>query len=354
MGADGGRRQSLRLLNKALQESDKEEQATSNQQPSIPKPSDTPGGRVLDGRVEKRSGAGRIIPSRYMSNTAAAAAAAGTPAAVKKTAGPRVRAAIAALTATPATSAALPRPGTFTDRTAAPAMAPVCRVTRQARTQAPQTPLAKPYSAHRQLEASNECLEESAAVRRALPPGDSRTAERLQWQLLLARSQMQFDSAKSAAQREINQLVGEAEEAKRALFEEQRKLKVMQELVALDSWINGSAGMAVREMGRVVGEVAEAYLRFGRGMQMTTRAMPVGGVWYEDEARVVADLERFVAEVAEAFPPEDPRVRSVFCVAEALRQFCQGRREEARLGAECGRLKASLEHVVALAESRHE
>ncbi|KAI7832066.1 hypothetical protein BX661DRAFT_179739 [Kickxella alabastrina] len=338
MGADGGRRQSLRLLNKALQESDKEEQATSNQQPSIPKPSDTPGGRVLDGRVEKRSGAGRIIPSRYMSNTAAAAAAAGTPAAVKKTAGPRVRAAIAALTATPATSAALPRPGTFTDRTAAPAMAPVCR----------------PYSAHRQLEASNECLEESAAVRRALPPGDSRTAERLQWQLLLARSQMQFDSAKSAAQREINQLVGEAEEAKRALFEEQRKLKVMQELVALDSWINGSAGMAVREMGRVVGEVAEAYLRFGRGMQMTTRAMPVAGVWYEDEARVVADLERFVAEVAEAFPPEDPRVRSVFCVAEALRQFCQGRREEARLGAECGRLKASLEHVVALAESRHE
>ncbi|KAJ2723384.1 hypothetical protein GGI07_002659 [Coemansia sp. Benny D115] len=324
------RRQSARLAEKAVVETQERDASGVSS-------------GVQSGRVGKtvRASAGRTVASRYMGGgTGGRRAEAGGQ--TVGHAGPRVRAAIAALHAAPPTVAAAAKPAPAKPAPAKPVSVPapptatvVRRETRPLRGPAPQPAAAPAAAVHGAQPVSAVDLDDGAY------------GEYLQWLLLEARGQMCFDEAKAAAALELERLAQEMTEERRMLAEERRKLKLMRELAALSRWMTGNRAH-LESMRRQVDGVGAEYLRLGRQLAETTRAMPLKDVQYGDG--LVADMDVFAATVAERFAG-DSAVAEAMQMAACLGTYYRGAREEARLLSECQRLKESLEHTAALASS---
>ncbi|KAJ2018966.1 hypothetical protein GGI06_002623 [Coemansia sp. S85] len=165
-----------------------------------------------------------------------------------------------------------------------------------------------------------------------------------------ARSQIQFDENKAAAAEELERLSREAENAKRLLVDEQRKLKLMREYSALSTWLAANKQTLVA-MGAQVSRVREPYTRFSEQLKQTTRAMPISGVYFRDGESLVSDMQGFVDAVDRNFPKSSENVQGVFKMATRVNQYYKGLAQEQDLVAECERLRQSLEHTAVLAIS---
>ncbi|KAJ1933842.1 hypothetical protein FBU59_005894 [Linderina macrospora] len=163
--------------------------------------------------------------------------------------------------------------------------------------------------------------------------------EYIQWCLLEARSQREFDEAKRAANSDLQRLVEEAEAEKRALAEEQRKCKLMQELTALAKWLKDNRQF-MADMKDSIDKVKDPYLQFAARLRETTRAIPLSGVHFESGEALVRDMEHYMETVRKCFSSDE--ARDAFKVAELLRTYYGEINEEAELLSECKRLKESL------------
>ncbi|KAJ2358379.1 hypothetical protein IWW50_001096 [Coemansia erecta] len=179
----------------------------------------------------------------------------------------------------------------------------------------------------------------------------SQYASYLQWQLLEARSQMAFDSAKTHASETLAQLSSDATAARHVLLDSERKLKLMRELAALTRWMSHNRE-SLAGMGAQVERVREPYGRFAEQLERTTRAMPVSDVHVGDTQTVVRGMHGFVDAVERSFPRGEPPVERMYEVAGKLSRFYKAKRQEQELLCECRRLREALEHTTALALSR--
>ncbi|KAJ1964364.1 hypothetical protein GGI12_001477 [Dipsacomyces acuminosporus] len=173
----------------------------------------------------------------------------------------------------------------------------------------------------------------------------------IQWCLIEARSQMAFDEAKAAAVEELDRLACEAELAKQALMDEQRKLKLMREISALCGWLAENKQFLV-DMCTQVSKVKASYTRFSDSLAQTTRAMPISGVYFDDCESLVRDLDEFVGAVSQCFPKSSPSVQSMFALAARLNQYYRSLQQEQMLLSECTRLKESLRLSTVMAVSK--
>ncbi|PIA18308.1 hypothetical protein COEREDRAFT_79805 [Coemansia reversa NRRL 1564] len=190
------------------------------------------------------------------------------------------------------------------------------------------------------------------ATATATPNVESGTyATYLQWLMIEARSQIQYDEAKSAAHVELERLANEAEAAKQALFSEQRRLKLMREHAALSKWMSDNRKHLV-DMNAQVNSIRAAYTKFGENLAQTTHAMPISDVYFTDTLSLEGDIEGFVNAVSQNFPADSEEVQSLFLAADKLGQYYRGQRQEQELLSECQRLRQSLEHTTTLAISR--
>ncbi|KAI8322680.1 hypothetical protein GQ54DRAFT_142634 [Martensiomyces pterosporus] len=176
-------------------------------------------------------------------------------------------------------------------------------------------------------------------------------ASYIQWCLIEARSQMEFEEARAAASEDLSRLVNEAEQANQALVDEQRKLKLMREISALSIWLAENRQHLV-DMRSQIARVRAPYTAFGESLAQTTRAMPIADVCFDDCESLVGDIEKFADAVAQCFPKDSPRVRDVFLMAGRLRQYYRALRHEQELLSECSRLKQSLEFATTVAVSK--
>ncbi|KAJ2162857.1 hypothetical protein GGF46_000239 [Coemansia sp. RSA 552] len=325
------------------------------------------------GRIAKPERKARVVASRYMSSTRGRKtdSQANTPKAV----GTERRARPAASSAS-ATRPAPARPARGTSRpvsraqaavgpkrgTPSSALRPGSRSTNRSQhdtAAVASTPRGIGYGVDKANLSATTSADRRASRRTTAAPAaasadDDSTgayASYLQWLMIEARSQMAYDEAKEAAGEELSRLADEAEEARRDLFEEQRKLKLMRELAALSKWMHTNRPL-LADMAGLVGRVREPYTRFGQGLAQTTRAMPISGVYYSDSESLVRDLEGVVEAVSHSFPPDSPAVQSAFRGAEKINRLYKARRQEQELLSECMQLKESLAHSTALAVSR--
>ncbi|KAJ2607363.1 hypothetical protein GGF44_006484 [Coemansia sp. RSA 1694] len=186
----------------------------------------------------------------------------------------------------------------------------------------------------------------------AAPP-DTNTglhATFLQWQLIEARSRVEFEESKAAVTEELNRLAQEAEQAKRALMDEQRKLKLMREYAALSTWLAANKE-TLADMGAQISKVSEPYTKFSEQLAQTTRAMPISGVYFKDGESLVSDMQGFVDAVEQNFSKDTMQVQDLFKMASRLNQYYKALAQEQELISECDRLRQSLEHTAVLAIS---
>ncbi|KAJ2318053.1 hypothetical protein GGI00_006665 [Coemansia sp. RSA 2681] len=186
----------------------------------------------------------------------------------------------------------------------------------------------------------------------AAPP-DTNTglhATFLQWQLIEARSRVEFEESKAAVTEELNRLAQEAEQAKRALMDEQRKLKLMREYAALSTWLAANKE-TLADMGAQISKVSEPYTKFSEQLAQTTRAMPISGVYFKDGESLVSDMQGFVDAVEQNFSKDAMQVQDLFKMASRLNQYYKALAQEQELISECDRLRQSLEHTAVLAIS---
>ncbi|KAJ2858677.1 hypothetical protein J3B02_000058 [Coemansia erecta] len=176
------------------------------------------------------------------------------------------------------------------------------------------------------------------------------SAEYLQWLMIEARSKMVFDEAKVAADEELGRLELQAEEEKQKLLDEQRKLKLVRELVALDKWLSKNR-KPLEDMREQVGRASEPYLQFGKSLELTTRTMPISDVYFSDTDALVNDMQRYKDAIESHFPSESSQVKNLFAAADYLSKLGKLRRQEQELLSECCRLRESLEHSAALVAS---
>ncbi|KAJ2232045.1 hypothetical protein IWW45_005263 [Coemansia sp. RSA 485] len=366
------RRQSMRLQEKAASVKEKEglyEKSSSRQATNR---QTTAGGTsvVANGRVAKpKQPTGRVVASRYMSsgnnnNNS------GKPQQQQKTeamsrtgaAWPSVRAISAAFDNTPANARPLSRQSSAANRqtssvvrsesagsTAVKKEAPVRAVARQPKTQTPARPL-------RSTKPTAEPETKPAVVSSSSPSTEKQTnteisAEYLQWLMIEARSKIVFDEAKAAATEELGRLQAQAEEEKQKLHDEQRKLKLVREFVALDKWLLKNRAL-LEDMRKQVSNVSDSYTRFGSSLELTTRAMPISDVSFSDADALVGDMQRYVDAIQSHFPCESSEVKDMFAAADYLSKLGKLRHQEQELLSECGRLRESLEHGAALVSSQ--
>ncbi|KAJ2081885.1 hypothetical protein H4R24_001981 [Coemansia sp. RSA 988] len=173
----------------------------------------------------------------------------------------------------------------------------------------------------------------------------------LQWLMIEARSQIEYDEAKFSAHAELERLASEAEAAKRALSSEQRRLKLMREHAALSRWMRDNRKYLV-DMKDQVNSVRSAYTKFGKSLAQTTNAMPISDVYFSNTQALQRDLEVFADAVNQNFPADSEEVQNLFLAASKLGKYYKGQQQEQELLSECQRLRQSLEHATALAISR--
>ncbi|KAJ1819473.1 hypothetical protein LPJ60_003749 [Coemansia sp. RSA 2675] len=366
------RRQSMRLAEQADKEAEKE------QTPSKPGSATGP---VSGGRVAKPEPKARVVASRYMSaanprkpevarKVATRPTPTPTPGPATKPTGARARAgsvSSAVGVGTIGTSrgvakpAVAPRPvsrmaSTSSRRAATPIAAatatPSAASSRPTQSEVKGTET--PDRVDRRVSRRETRRGTSAKVGLSQDAHDPATsslyATYLQWQLIEARSQIQFDENKAAATEELERLSQEAENAKRLLVDEQRKLKLMREYSALSTWLAANKQTLV-DMGAQVSRVREPYTRFSEQLKQTTRAMPISGVYFRDGESLVSDMQGFVDAVDRNFPKSSENVQDVFKMASRVNQYYKGLAQEQDLVAECERLRQSLEHTAVLAIS---
>ncbi|KAJ2000955.1 hypothetical protein GGI04_003938 [Coemansia thaxteri] len=168
--------------------------------------------------------------------------------------------------------------------------------------------------------------------------------------MIEARSKIEFEENKAAASEELERLVREAEQAKRALAEEERKLKLMREYCALTTWMSANRE-ALADMGAQIARVSEPYTKFSQSLAETTRAMPISGVYYSDGEALVDDMQKFADAVSSSFPATESNVKDLYGMASRLSRLYKALGQERELLSECDRLKQSLEHAAVLAVS---
>ncbi|KAJ1827551.1 hypothetical protein LPJ56_001609 [Coemansia sp. RSA 2599] len=378
--SQASRRQSLRLQEKAAvrEKSSLEEPAASRQIGSSRARTEASSG-VASGRVAKqRQPAGRVVASRYMSSSNASNTSNGNrkSEAVAKTgstAWPSVRAISAAFDATPANARPLLRQSSAANSRTLALPRSDSAGSAAASRDAPTRPAARQPKAQAQTQASTRaarlatpaeeqtatdggvhrhgakaCVAPAAVGRQASAEISS---EYLQWLMIEARSKMAFDEAKAAAAEELGRLSVQAEEEKHRLVHEQRKLKLVRELVALDKWLAKNRAF-LEDMREMVGTVSEPYTRFAKSLELTTRAMPISDVVFSDTDALVGDMQRYADAIQSHFPRESDHVKAAFAAADRLSRLGRLRREEQELLSECSRLREALEHGAALASSR--
>ncbi|KAJ2792547.1 hypothetical protein GGI18_000314 [Coemansia linderi] len=314
------RRQSMRLAEQADKEAEKE------QTPSKPGSATGP---VSGGRVAKPEPKARVVASRYMS-----------------AANPR-KPEVARKVATRPTPT--PTPGPATKPTGARARAGSVSSAVGVGTIGTSRGVAKPAVAPRPVSrmASTSSRRAATPIAAAAATPSAASSRPTQSE---ARSQIQFDENKAAATEELERLSQEAENAKRLLVDEQRKLKLMREYSALSTWLAANKQTLV-DMGAQVSRVREPYTRFSEQLKQTTRAMPISGVYFRDGESLVSDMQGFVDAVDRNFPKSSENVQDVFKMASRVNQYYKGLAQEQDLVAECERLRQSLEHTAVLAIS---
>ncbi|KAJ2862848.1 hypothetical protein GGH94_004003 [Coemansia aciculifera] len=376
------RRKSMRLAELADKEAESERPTPKQQQPPQQQPiqRDSVIGTVSGGRVTKPEPKARVVASRYMSaanprkpvpSSKAGTRPTSTPA--NTSMGARARAGSVTSAASMGTiganrgkanTTAAPRPVSRMASTSARRMAPIATAaTPSAVSSRPRVPEVKstetPVLMDRRASRRETRRETSARTGSLLDPHESTAsaganaglyATYLQWQLIEARAQIQFDENKAAAAEELDRLSREAEHAKRLLVEEQRKLKLMQEYSALSSWLAANKQTLV-DMGALVSSVREPYTKFSEQLKQTTRAMPISGVYFRDGESLVNDMQGFVDAVEHNFSGKSEQVQDVFRMASRMKQYYKGLAQEQDLVTECDRLKQSLEHTAVLAIS---
>ncbi|KAJ2908756.1 hypothetical protein GGI21_002565 [Coemansia aciculifera] len=333
------RRQSMRLAEQADKEAEPEAPPAKQTQQQPPSKRDSIAGSVRGGRVTKPEPKGRVVASRYMS---AANPRKPEPASARARAGSVVSAAgmgAAAVDRNKAKAASsTPRPQA-TSRPVAAAVVPSNLVDRRA--------------------SRRDTRRGTAAIAQSGAPLDSRvlndassgsSATYLQWQLIEARSRIEFEENKAAVTEELSRLAREAEKAKRALLDEQRKLKLMREYSALTTWLAANKE-TLTDMGAQISRVSEPYLKFSEQLAQTTQAMPISGVYFRNAESLVSDMQGFVDAVEKNFSKDAPEVQDMFKMTSRLNQYYKGLAQEQDLISECDRLKQSLEHTVVLAIS---
>ncbi|KAJ2016434.1 hypothetical protein IWW57_005523 [Coemansia sp. S610] len=365
------RRQSMRLAEQADKEAEKEQ--TSSKPGSAT-------GTVSGERVAKPEPKARVVASRYMSaanprkpevarKVATRPTPTPTPGPATKPTGARARAgSVSSAVGTIGTSrgvakpAVAPRPvsrmASTSSRRAATPIAAATAATPSAASSRPTQSEVKgtetPDRVDRRVSRRETRRGTSAKVGLSQdahdPAASSLYATYLQWQLIEARSQIQFDENKAAAAEELERLSREAENAKRLLVDEQRKLKLMREYSALSTWLAANKQTLV-DMGAQVSRVREPYTRFSEQLKQTTRAMPISGVYFRDGESLVSDMQGFVDAVDRNFPKSSENVQDVFKMASRVNQYYKGLAQEQDLVAECERLRQSLEHTAVLAIS---
>ncbi|KAJ2816903.1 hypothetical protein GGI24_005581, partial [Coemansia furcata] len=295
------RRQSIRLAELADRDAEIEKPAPKQQPPTK---RDNVISAVGGGRVTKPEPKGRVVSSRYMSaanpRKPEPVSKVGTkPAPANTVTGARARAgSVSSATGTGTiganrgrtTAAAAPRPMSRMASTIARRAAPIAAAT------APSAVRPRPTLTETKSAESLDLADRRASRRETRRQTSTRTglsqdaqdsttfsgadaglyATYLQWQLIEARSQIQFDEYKAAAAEELDRLSREAEQAKRLLVDEQRKLKLMREYSALSMWLAANKQTLV-DMGAQVSSVREPYTRFSEQLKQTTRAMPISG-----------------------------------------------------------------------------
>ncbi|KAJ2559789.1 hypothetical protein EV175_000174 [Coemansia sp. RSA 1933] len=173
----------------------------------------------------------------------------------------------------------------------------------------------------------------------------------IQWQLIEARAQMEFEAAKEAAMLELSQLAIEAQNAKKEQHKAQRKHKLMAELDGLTRWLASNRQELV-DMGQQVSRVSGPYTTLSGGLAHTACAMPIRNVHYGDGETLEREMRGFVGSVEQSFGKEDSSVRDAMDVAEKLNRLYRAQRQESELASECSRIRASLAHTTALAIGR--
>ncbi|KAJ2800131.1 hypothetical protein H4R20_004175 [Coemansia guatemalensis] len=342
------------------------------------------GGSRGGGRVAKPERKGRIIASRYKAGaTKPRAAAEQSTATPKPTASVRTstNAAPVSRQATPARTAkgsdsansntargrvASTAPPPQNTSTSASQIRPTVAKENERQSQAAITPRPVP-AASVNSQATEARVARRASRRTTTAPGSRALAAAavavtpgvasgtystyLQWLMIEARSQIEYDAAKAAAQSELERLTSEAEAAKRALVSEQRRLKLMREHAALSIWMRDNR-KHLADMNEQVNSVRSAYTKFGESLAQTTHAMPISDVYFSDTQSLERDIEGFVDAVGQNFPADSEDVQNLFLAAGKLGQYYKGQQQEQELLSECQRLRQSLEHTTALAISR--
>ncbi|KAJ2844535.1 hypothetical protein IWW36_005150 [Coemansia brasiliensis] len=317
------------------------------------------------GRVAKPERKGRVVASRYMSAAKPQRAETPAPGSTSKTA----KAPAAPRTTATSTARNRPAPSTTTARPTVSRPAVTKPISSQQQRATPR-PAARsqPATSKASLQSNGAANTPAAAaarldrrVSRRTTVGPAKTAqdgahnaqyaEYLQWLMIEARSQIAYDEAKDAATEEIDQLAAEAETAKQALLEEQRKLKLMRELFALQKWMDSNQPY-LESMLKQIDSVRSVYSKFSSQLAQTTRAMPISHVHCADPQLLVQDISRFADTVAQRFPKDQPSTQHAYLMASKLRSFYRAQQEEQELLCECRRLKESLEHATALAVSQ--
>ncbi|KAJ1720156.1 hypothetical protein LPJ53_005178 [Coemansia erecta] len=336
------RRRSMRLQEKAAGETQEAEAAGAA----------TP---VASGRVVKARPSGRVVASRYLNSNSSSSGSGGGGAkprkseVVRKPSGsgsgwPSVRAISAAFGETAAAPKPVPRP--IPQSVTRPISRPISRQSSAASSAVPRAPAGNTETPP---PAVPPPAEPPLSEPQAEPVAMSIESQLLQWQLLEARAQMHFDTAKAAAQQELTRLSTELEAERQALRADRRRARLMRWFERLDRWLHENGG-ELEDVGRQIARVGPAYVAFARRLEATTRAMPVANVAYESVERVAEDLALFRDEVQRWFPAEE--AGGLFARAAALARLRRLGDTEDELTAECRRLQASLEHSAALLASR--
>ncbi|KAJ2114690.1 hypothetical protein IW146_002891 [Coemansia sp. RSA 922] len=372
------RRKSMRLAELADKEAESEK--PTPKQPQQPIKRDSVISTVSGGRVTKPEPKARVVASRYMSaanprkpEPSSKAGTRPTPAPASLSMGARSRAgSITSAAGIGTTSAsrgnakttAAPRPVSRMATTSARRVAPIAAATApSAASSRPRVPEVKSTETldlvdrrasrretRRETSARAGSLLDTHELSASSGANAGLYATYLQWQLIEARAQIQFDENKAATAEELDRLSREAEHAKRLLVDERRKLKLMQEYSALSTWLAANKQTLV-DMGAQVSRVREPYTKFSEQLKQTTRAMPISGVHFRDGESLVNDMQGFVDAVEHNFSTKSEEVRDVFKMACRMKQYYKGLAQEQDLVTECDRLKQSLEHTAVLAIS---
>ncbi|KAI9500598.1 hypothetical protein BX070DRAFT_254831 [Coemansia spiralis] len=336
------RRQSMRLAEKAV-EADAENQnriERATKQDSISSVSSISTVAGGTGRVTKSAEQkGRVIASRYMSSLNSKK---------PEMRGNRTPTSTAAIAARATTQRARIETSTLARRTSTRSVVNIGM-------QQPKRPESRQQaaaSARRYMAMVAETEPQGSQERANIQQASSTDlySTYVQWLMIEARSQMAFNEAKEAAAVDLEHLAYEAECAKQALADEQRKFKLMRELDALSRWMTSNRGFLV-DMKTQIARVRSSYSKFSESLDCTTRAMPISNVHFSDAESLVRDLQGFVDSVASSFSKDSKAIQQIMQLTSKLNQYYKVLRQEQELLSECSRLKESLSHTAALAVS---